>query len=146
MSDPLAKFELLQELGEEGREQLRAVLEERWLEAGQTLFTTQDEASELWLLTEGQLRLEADGEPIGVLGPGEVLGAASLVLISRRECSAVSETPVRLLSLSRENYLRIRSDMPAVALNLQEGILRELMRLVRLSLCDLRRGGTRAQP
>ena len=146
MSDPLAKFELLQELSTEGREQLWQVLEERWLEAGQTLFNAQDEASEMWLLAEGQLRLEADGASIGVLGPGEVLGAASIVLIGRRECTAVSETPVRLLSLSRENYLRFRSDMPTVALALQEGILRELTRLVRLSLGDLRRGGTRAQP
>ena len=137
MKDLLAKVELLKALGADAREQLSDHLEERRLEEGRALFRLHDEAEELYLVAEGQLRLERSGEPVGTLGPGDVVGAASLVVIGRRECSAIAQTPVRLLTLTRESYSRLRLEQPQVALVLQEEILRDLANVVRASLPEL---------
>ena len=139
MTDVLTKFEILQDLNDEGRERFAEVLEERRLDAGRTLFRTDDEAEEMFLVAEGQVRLERDGQVLGLLGPGEVLGAGSVVVIGKRECTAVAETSVQLLLLTREGYQRLRMDSPQVALVLQEGILRELGKVLRGSLSDLGR-------
>lgn len=139
MRDLLGKFELLKELSEEGRERLSEFLEEQRLDAGRTLFRTHDEAEEMFLVAEGQVRLDFGGAPIGLLGSGDVVGAASVVVIGKRECCAVAETPVRLLTLSRESYLRLRLDLPQVALALQEGVLRDLANVVRSWLPELGR-------
>ncbi len=134
MKDLLAKVELLKDLGGDAREQLAEHFEERRLDEGRALVRMHDEAEELYLVAEGQLRLELSGEPVGTLGPGDVVGAASLVVIGRRECSAIAQTPVRVLTLTRESYLRLRLEQPQVALVLQEGILRDLANVVRASL------------
>ena len=139
MKDLLAKVELLKDLGEDARDQLAEHFEERRLDEGRALFRAYDEAEELYLLAEGQLRLELSGEPLGTLGPGDVMGAASLVLIGRRECAAIAQTPLRVLTLTRESYLRLRLEAPQVALVLQEGILRDLANVVRASLPELGR-------
>jgi CRP-like cAMP-binding protein len=132
----LSKFELLSELGEHGRELLCDFLRERHLRAGQGVFRAGDEAEELLLLVEGQVRLSAQGESLGLVRPGSAIGGASLVTIGNRECDAIAENPVVLLVLSRESYLRLRSDAPDVALALQEGILRDFAGVVRGAVCE----------
>ncbi len=139
MKDLLSKVELLKDLGESAREQLAEHFEERRLDEGRALFRAQDEAEELYLVAEGRLRLEFSGQAVGMLGPGDVLGAASLVVIGRRECAAIAQTAVRVLTLTRESYLRLRLEQPQAALGLQEGILRDLANLVRAALPELRR-------
>ena len=127
----LAKFELLQDLGDDGRQVIADYLEERALRVGETVFSAGDEAAELLFVVDGELKLEIPGETLGALRPGEVLGAASLVLIGNRECSASAGDPSVLLVLTRESYLRLRSDAPTVALALMEGILRTIATDVR---------------
>lgn len=139
MNELLAKIELLKDLGEDLREQLAEHFEERRIDEGRSVFRAHDEAEEMYVVAEGQVRLEHDGVAVGMLGPGDVLGAASLVVIGRRECSALAQTPVRLLELSRESYLRLRLDLPRAALALQEGIVRNLSDTVRASLLGLER-------
>ncbi len=139
MKDLLSKVELLKDLGQEAREQLAEYFEERRLDEGRALFRARDEAEELYLVAEGQVRLEFSGQAVGMLGPGDVMGAASLVVIGRRECAAIAQTTVRVLTLTRESYLRLRLEQPQAALVLQEGILRDLANVVRTALPELGR-------
>jgi CRP-like cAMP-binding protein len=111
-------------------------MEERTLQSGDDVFRAGDEAEELLLLVDGHVRLEIKGVSMGRTGPGDVLGGASLVSIGNRECDAIAETPLALLVLSRESYLRLRSDAPQLALDLQEAILREFAGVVRGSVCE----------
>ena len=50
----------------------------------------------------------------------------------------VAATPSSLLCLSRESYARLRLDQPALALQLEEAILRSFASLVRSVLVDAR--------
>lgn len=134
MRELIRDFSLLEELGEEGREVLADHLEDRPLEHGCALFRSGQEASELFLVAQGGVRLERDGEDIGSLKEGDVLGGASLVAIGKRECDAFAEGLARVFVLPLEGYLRLRMERPDVALALQEALLRTLSGDVRAFL------------
>lgn len=135
MSHRLQAFALLRDLGVEDCEQLEDLLEEREVPEGSPLFRARDEAEGMVLLLEGEVSLEApDGQPVGSLADGEVLGAMSLAAIGARECSARAVKPSRVLCMSRESYLRLRLDRPSLALELQESVVRELAASLRVAL------------
>jgi CRP-like cAMP-binding protein len=131
-------FPLLSELTADERSALAACIEERELDGGSVLYRTGEEADALYFVVEGLVSIRADGLGATELGPGEVLGALSTVSIGKRECTVAGATSVRLLTLSREAYLRLRDDLPALALRLQEAILRSFSNLVRGVLEDSR--------
>jgi CRP-like cAMP-binding protein len=130
----LDSFALLEDLGAGDRGCLGGYLEYRRFSRGQHVFSTGEEAAELFLVAEGRVRIEAAGRPYGALGAGEVFGALSLVAIGSRQCEAIADDDVTLLALSREAYLRLRSEAPAVALAVQESILRRFSASVRAVL------------
>ncbi|HTO07080.1 MAG TPA: cyclic nucleotide-binding domain-containing protein [Myxococcota bacterium] len=138
MSSPLAGFPLLSELSDENRKVLEGYLEPRELDAGSVLFHSGEEADALYFAIEGTFTIRAEGQSLAELGPGEVLGALSLVSIGKRECDAVCATPTRVMSLTREHYLRLRDDAPGLALRLQEAVLRSYASLVRGVVGDSR--------
>ena len=138
MTSTLRGFPLLSELTDENRAALEGYLEAREYDAGSILFHSGEEADALYFALEGAVAIRADGQNLSELGPGEVLGALSLVSIGVRECDAVCATPTRVMSLTRESYLRLRDDLPGLALRLQEAVLRSFASLVRGVVADSR--------
>ena len=125
MSTELAKFEFFSDLSDEERAQLADFVEERSFAAGRRLFGKGEEAEELLFVIEGHVRFE-DEPAGGTFGPGAVLGSFALSSVRKRAVSAEAQDDVKLLSLSRESYWRLRSDYPNLALSLQEGLLSRL--------------------
>jgi CRP-like cAMP-binding protein len=138
MTALLEGFPLLSELSADERAALEACMEARELDAGSVLFRAGEEAEELYFIVEGAVAVRSDGERVSELGAGEVLGALAIVTVGRRECEVSSATATKLLSLTRERYVRLREDLPALALRLQEAILRNFSTLVRGVLSDSR--------
>jgi CRP-like cAMP-binding protein len=138
----LDAFPLLEDLGSSERDQLSEYLEARGLRAGQALFRTGEEGGELFLVARGRVRVESGGRSLGALGNGDVLGALSLVAIGTRQCDAIAEDDALLLALSREAYLRMRLEVPGIALAIQESILRRFTGAVRAVLDGARNGTT----
>ncbi len=138
MSMDLGKFELLQELDDEQRGELASLLVERSVEAGEFIFRCNEEAAALHLISEGSVQLELKGRGIGELKDGESIGAVSLVVIGNRQCDAIAGGETLLLTLTREGYARLRTDSPAVALALQEGVLRIFSGFLRCTVADRR--------
>jgi len=139
VSEVLAGFPLLAELGQNERAALRDFLEARELQAGRTLCMPGEEAAELYLVDAGRVRLERDARVLGFLERGESFGALALLTIGRRECAAFAHEDTRLLVLSRVDYLRLRSEAPALELELAESILRGFTAGVRPFLSALAR-------
>lgn len=121
--DVLDKFSVLAELSSDEKETLSEFLDPLRVSDAKYIFRAGDESDSLLLIAEGRVRLEHDGEVHGAVGVGEVLGGVGLVLIGRRPTDAVADGPVLCLSLTRERYLRIRSESPSIALKLLEGVL-----------------------
>lgn len=136
MNDSLNRFPLLGELTEADRRALTEFLSEREVDAGSALFRASDEAEELFFVARGSVSIRSEGQTVAELGAGEVLGALCLVSVGLRMCDAVASEPSQLLSLSRESYSRLRLDQPALALQLEEAVLRSFSSLVRSVLVD----------
>jgi CRP-like cAMP-binding protein len=61
------------------------------------------------------------GAVIQSLGPGDAFGEIALMLTGQRTATVVARTPMRLLSLSGQDFDRIRARVPEL-----EGSLRRL--------------------
>lgn len=138
MTPGLDGFPLLSELSADDRAALEVCLEARELDAGSTLYRAGEEAEALYFVVEGAVAVKDNGQVLCELTAGEVLGGLSIVSIGKRECEVVGAVPTQLRSLTREGYQRLREDTPALALRLQEAILRSFSALVRGVLEDSR--------
>jgi hypothetical protein len=68
-----------------------------------TVVTRQGEAGdELFLLLDGVLSIDVDGEIVGEVGPGAILGERALIEGGKRHSTLVATTPVRLAVAGRD--------------------------------------------
>jgi Cyclic nucleotide-binding domain len=74
-----------------------AELERRWLDAGEALMTQGEEGRELFLLLDGIVDVEVDGEEVAEIGPGALLGERALLEGGARTASVYATTPVRVV-------------------------------------------------
>lgn len=73
-----------------------AKLQRRKLDAGETLTEQGAEDGELYLLLDGVLSVEIDGEPAAEVGPGALLGERALLEGGRRTATLRASTPARV--------------------------------------------------
>ena len=105
------------ELGE-----LAAAMREVDVEAGATVITLDDYGTAIYFIEEGTADVLDDGDETNQpLGPGDTFGEIGLLLTGQRTATVVALTPMRLLSLSGQDFDRIRARVPEV-----EGSLRRL--------------------
>jgi CRP/FNR family transcriptional regulator len=137
--EALKGFALLAELGEEDREALFELLEERALPDGKSAFREGSEGEGLVLLVEGRLKLKSKrtGAVIAIVEAPEHLGAASLFKFGKREVTALATGPAKVLALPRSGLPRLLDDSPRTAFRLAEAVAGELAGLLRQGLDTL---------
>jgi len=121
-------------LGDLTGEQLKTLadlMEPREFAGGASVFCDGDEAEEVLVIARGNVRLARGRDTLGLIGAGELLGAMSMASVGRRAIDAIAVDEVRALALSRGAYAQLRADHPAIALALQDGLLREIAAHVR---------------
>jgi hypothetical protein len=74
----------------------------RRLAAGAVVTRQGESGSEMYLLLDGVLGVDIDGEPVAELGPGAILGERALLEGGRRASTVVAATPVRLAVASAD--------------------------------------------
>jgi hypothetical protein len=79
-----------------------AKLERRTLDAGEPLMTQGEEGQELFLILDGIVDVEVDGEEVAELGPGTLLGEMALLEGGKRTASVYATTPVRAVVVPRD--------------------------------------------
>jgi len=87
--------------------------------AGEALTRQGDEGDELYLLLDGVLAVDVDGEVLAELGPGAVLGERALLEGGLRTATLVARTPCKV-AVARADELD-----PAALAELREGHRRE---------------------
>jgi hypothetical protein len=73
----------------------------RRLKAGDTLVEQGEPSDQLYLLLDGILRVEVDGEPVADVGPGAVLGERAILESGRRTATLTATTPVTVAIADR---------------------------------------------
>jgi CRP/FNR family transcriptional regulator, cyclic AMP receptor protein len=80
--------------------------------AGTVITRVGEPGNEFYLILDGTVRVDLSvGEPVS-LRPGEFFGEMSLLDGNPRSATVVTDTPVRLLVINRENFSVLRRDVP----------------------------------
>ncbi len=103
-------------------------MELRELAAGETLFNEGDPGACLYVISEGEVVVEAEGTELARLGPGAFFGEIALVTDQPRSATVRAATAVELLGIDRELVREVAGQQPAL-INL-------LLRFVRERLVD----------
>ncbi len=111
--------------------------EDRFL-ADATIFREGDEAARFWLVGDGQVKIVKHGEAgreiaIEVISPGEVFGAATL-LMTEQPAGAQALSDVTTLSLPVDEYRRLLLAYPAVAVRVIEMLGSRLLGTIRMRI------------
>ena len=75
---------------------------------GRTLARQGQTGYEFWVIDEGTIRIEHEGELKAVLGPGDVLGELAILGDGLRKAAAVADTDVRIFSMFGTHFARCR--------------------------------------
>ena len=143
----LDKFPLLAPLTDAERDAVADELEVFELEPGVTLFREGEAANGAWFVVAGRVRVDAGRVGIGAeIGPGEVLGALSLVLDGSREVTAETRSKAHLWHLGRSGFRRLVEAEPAAACRLLEGIVSECAGAARRDAAGVRSSAPPVDP
>ena len=94
MAETALEREISEVLMQHGRPEVRP------LAAGDVLTRQGDAADELFVVLDGMLSVEVDGDDLGDLGPGAVVGERALLEGGRRTATLRAVTPARVAAVS----------------------------------------------
>ena len=104
---------VLADLPESELDELATAMSEVEVEAGAKVVTVDDYGTAVYFIEQGEADVLADGdEATETLGPGDTFGEIALLLTGERSATVVARTPMQLLSLSGQDFQRIRAGVP----------------------------------
>ena len=113
-------FPVLADLPEAELNELATAMSEVEVEAGAKVVTVDDYGTAVYFIEQGEADLLPDGdEATDTLGPGETFGEIALLLTGERSATVVARTPMQLLSLSGQDFQRIRAGVPELERSLR---------------------------
>lgn len=109
----IAAFPVLADLPEAELDQLATAMSDVEVEAGAKVVTVDDYGTAIYFIEQGEADVLPDGdEATETLGPGDTFGEIALLLTGERSATVVARTPMQLLSLSGQDFQRIRAGVP----------------------------------
>ena len=140
--DEIRSLALFRHFPEAKLEELARVLSVRAAPAGAVVFEEDSAGDALFLVSEGQVRIEKRIEAgrvaeLALLSPGDLFGEMALIERAPRSARAVAQTDVTLLVLGRGDLVRWLGAEPQTALEFFVELLRVLSHRLRRSSNDL---------
>jgi CRP/FNR family cyclic AMP-dependent transcriptional regulator len=89
---------------------------------GDVLFEQGSIPYELFVIEEGTAEITRDGNAVGTIGPGDVVGEMGLLRLQRRMATVRVTSPLRAVTVSADDLQVIQEEMPEIA-----GQLRSIM-------------------
>ena len=131
--DVLKASPLFKGFTDTGLQILSGIVIERTFPAGSPLFVENMVADALLIIAGGAVKLTARGAggeelSLGELGPGDSLGALSLISQSQRMCSATAESNVSAVEIRFADFHRLLGQKPQACLKLLMNIVSDFGR------------------
>ncbi len=117
-----AKDALQCRLGHEGWKLLAPYLSVQFLQHGTVLMREGDSDRVFYILAEGQLKVQARGHDIAILGPGVVVGEGAFFSGEPRSATVLAHAPGIAWALSWEKFEAMSQQYPKLALDLTKGL------------------------
>jgi CRP-like cAMP-binding protein len=118
------------------RKVLRVLNTGSWVTAqpGERLIESGKVPEAVWLIVSGTVRLTKDGDVVGVLGEGQLVGSALILNGLEAEVEAVVQTPVRAIRWHIDTLARYLDANPDTRTSMQRHLARDLaMKVKQLS-------------
>jgi CRP-like cAMP-binding protein len=116
----IAAFPVLADLPEGELDKLASAMSEVEVEAGAKVVSVDDYGTAIYFIERGEADVLTDGEEATeTLGPGDTFGEIALLLTGERSATVVARTAMQLLSLSGQDFQRIRAGVPELERSLR---------------------------
>jgi CRP-like cAMP-binding protein len=117
--DSLQRVPLFASLTDEERDRVAAWFEVEEHDAGSRIVHEGSPGYGLFVLDDGEVRIEHDGGEVGRLGPGDVFGELALLGDGRRYADVVAVGDVGVLSMFGTHFREMQTSMPSVEASLE---------------------------
>ena len=125
-ADALARVPVFAGLSRASLERIARIAKDVELRAGQLLIEPRAKGSGMFVLLEGVLTVGSGGR-LRELGPGDIVGELALLTPDAVRTARVrAKTPVRCLAITRNDFRRILTDEPKVAIQVLETVATRL--------------------
>jgi CRP-like cAMP-binding protein len=119
-SSRIAAFSVFADLPATELDELAGAMSEVEVEADTNVLTLDDYGTAIYFIEQGEAAVLTDGgEEAKALGPGDTFGEIALLLTGQRTATVAARTPMRLISLSGQDFERIRARVPELERSLR---------------------------
>lgn len=125
----LKKVPLLAGLDRHGLEEVGRLADEVTLPAGRVAARQGASADEFFVIIDGTVSIDHDGQHARDLGPGDFFGELALLGKVPRTATATCATPCRLLVLGHREFHTLLSDFPTIQGAVLEAVAKRIARL-----------------
>jgi CRP-like cAMP-binding protein len=129
--EALRRAPLFEGLSKKDLTQLARVSEDMELDAGQVLTRQGETGHEFFVIVDGTIEVEVNGQSHGERGGGDFVGEIALIEDIPRTATVKAKTPLRVFVLTRQDFRRIIDENPGVERKVMQALARRLVDLSR---------------
>ena len=126
----LQEVELLSNLSPEQLGRIALITQETALPRGKTLFREKHGSDAMYVIVEGKVALESNGERIHVAGEKEVVGTWALIDYEPMVATATVAEDARLLRIEREDFYDLLADHSEIMQQIFHMLVRRIRKLI----------------
>ena len=89
---------------------------------GKTIIREGRYSNDFYVIDDGTVKVEREGEHLADLGPGDIFGEQGLLEKQERSATVTATSPARLIKIEHWELSRMRQSMPEVVEQLREKI------------------------
>ena len=85
--------------------------------AGQLIFSEGDTGKVMYLIRDGEVVLQSDGDDLSTLWPGDLFGEMAMIDGSTRSATALAKSDVDAIIIDRAAFLNVVREQPEFAMH-----------------------------
>lgn len=127
--DLLAAVPLLAGLDRKHLERVSSMSDQVDVPAGRVLARQGEYGAEFYVLIEGSVSVERDGQHIGDLGPGAFFGELALLAHIQRTATVTTSAPSKLLVVGAREFRSLLEDEPSIVRTILQVVAERVARM-----------------